>query len=138
MRRASDQVKPWHIQSSSGDIPQSHSVVLEAATDAKREPLQHSDTFVCDGAVNVPQLLRITRNTLLWEAELLGANALVDEQWSCTICGPKNRPNGTFKVQISYSASATRSGHLDPHLPVALGNVKGVPGLMTVIKRSTE
>ncbi|KAJ7439348.1 hypothetical protein FB451DRAFT_1059658 [Mycena latifolia] len=137
MRRASDQVKPWHIQSSSGD-PQSHLGVLEAATSPKREPLHHSDVFICDGAVNVVQLLRVTRNSLLEEAELFGANALVDEQWSCTICGPKHRPNGTFKVQISYSASATRSDRPDPHRPVALDKVKGVPGLMTVIKRINE
>ncbi|KAJ7682966.1 hypothetical protein B0H17DRAFT_942356 [Mycena rosella] len=138
MRRASDQVKPWHIQSSSGENPQSHPGVLEAVTSPKREPLHHNDVFICDGAVNVAQLLRATRNTLLEEAEFFGANALVDEQWSCTICGPKHRPNGTFKVQISYTASATRSDRADPHRPVALDQAKGVPGLMTVIKRMDE
>ncbi|KAJ7108558.1 hypothetical protein C8R44DRAFT_636374 [Mycena epipterygia] len=138
MRRASDQVKPWHIESSSGEDPQSHPGVLEAVTSPKREILRHTDVFICDGAVNVAQLLRATRNTLMEDAEVMGANVLVDEQWNCTICGPKHRPNGTFKVHISYSASATRSDRADPHRPVALDKVKGVPGLMTVIKRIPE
>ncbi|KAJ6627881.1 hypothetical protein B0H10DRAFT_2160968 [Mycena sp. CBHHK59/15] len=140
MRRASGQAKakPWHISSSSGEAPQSNPGVLEAATSPKREPLQQSDTFMCDGAVNVAQLLRASRNSLMEIAELMGANALVDEQWNCTICGPKHRPNGTFKVQISYTASAIRSDRADPHRPVALDNVKDVPGLMTVIKRIND
>ncbi|KAJ6588972.1 hypothetical protein B0H19DRAFT_1102323 [Mycena capillaripes] len=138
MRRASDQVKPWHIQSSSGEGPQSHPGVLEAVTGTEREPLQQTDIFICDGAVNVAQLLRATRNALLDEAQVMGANALVDEQWNCTICGPKHRPNGTFKVQISYTASATRSDRPDPHRPIALDKVKGVPGLMTILNRTTQ
>ncbi|KAJ6470655.1 hypothetical protein C8R47DRAFT_988604 [Mycena vitilis] len=138
MRRASEQVKPWHIESSSGEEPQSHPGVLEAATSTARESLRQTDIFICDGAVNVAQLLRATRNTLLDEAEIIGANALVDEQWNCTICGPKHRHNGTFKVQISYTASATRSERPDPHRPVALDKVKGVPGLMTILLRTPQ
>jgi len=137
MRRASDQVKPWHIQSSSGD-PQSHPGVLEAVTSTERAPLQSTDVFICESGVNVIQLLRVTRNTLMEEAESMGANVLVDEQWNCDICGPKHRTNGTFKVTISYTASAARSDRPDPHRPVALDKVKGVPGLMTVIKRISE
>ncbi|KAK7044749.1 hypothetical protein R3P38DRAFT_2880626 [Favolaschia claudopus] len=135
MRRAHDQIKPWHIESLSGEDPQSHPGVLEGATSTAREPLRHTDVFICDGAVNVAQLLRATRKSLLDLADLIGANALVDEKWNCTICGPKHRPNGTFKVEISYTASATRSDRPDPHRPVALDKVKGVPGLMTVVKR---
>ncbi|KAJ7906289.1 hypothetical protein B0H13DRAFT_2274095 [Mycena leptocephala] len=146
MRRASDQVKPWRIESSSGEDPQSHPGVEEAVTSTAREPLWRTDVFICDGAVNGAQLLRVVRNTLMELAELIGANALVDERWNCTILGPKHRPNGTFKVQqtlkgysqISYTASATRSDRADPHRPVALDKVKGVPGLMTVIKRLNE
>jgi len=69
-------------------------------------------------------------------AELAGANVLIDEQWKCTICGPKHRPNGTFKVQIHYTAKATRSDKPDPHKPVALDQVKGIPGLMTILSRN--
>ncbi|KAJ7740016.1 hypothetical protein DFH07DRAFT_71681 [Mycena maculata] len=138
MRRASDQAKPWHIQSSSGEDPQSHPGVVEATTSPTRERLQHTDIFICGGAVNVGHLLRATRKTLLEEAELMGANALVDEQWNCTICGPKHRPNGTFKVQISYTAFAIRSDLADPHRVVALDKVKDVPGVMTIIKRISE
>jgi hypothetical protein len=115
MRRASERAKPWHIESSSGEEPQSHLDVLEAVTSTAREPLHHTDTFICDGAVNVVQLLRATRNSLMELAEFIGANALVEEKsvssagsvaalilcrWNCTICGPKHRPNGTFKVQV--------------------------------------
>ncbi|KAJ7072119.1 hypothetical protein C8F01DRAFT_1243197 [Mycena amicta] len=135
MRRASDPVKTksWHIESSSGE-PQSHPGILEGASEL-REPITHRDVFICTDAVNVVQLLRATRNTLLEDAEFMGANALLDEHWDCTICGPKHRRNGSFKVEISYSASATRSERSDPHRPIALDKVKGVPGLMTVIKR---
>ncbi|KAJ7240822.1 hypothetical protein B0H12DRAFT_1134154 [Mycena haematopus] len=139
MRRARDQVKPRHIESSSGGDPQSHPDVLEGVTSEAREPLRQTDMFICDGAVNVGQLLRFTRHSLMEVAELIGANALVDEKWNCTILGPKpGRTNGTFKVRISYTASAIRSNRADPHRPVALDKVKNVPGLMTVIKRTVE
>ncbi|KAJ7158238.1 hypothetical protein C8R43DRAFT_882506 [Mycena crocata] len=140
MRRAREQAKPWHIQSSSGEDPQSHPGLLEAITSPKREKLQHNDTFICAGAVNVAQLLRATRNTLIEVAEFVGANALVEERWDCTIFVPKHRrPNETFKVQVSYCASAaTVVDRVDPHKPVALDKVKGVPGLMTVVKRIAE
>lgn len=80
MRRASERAKPWHIESSSGEEPQSHLDVLEAVTSTAREPLHHTDTFICDGAVNVVQLLRATRNSLMELAEFIGANALVEEK----------------------------------------------------------
>lgn len=80
MRRASDQVKPWRIESSSGEDPQSHPGVEEAVTSTAREPLWRTDVFICDGAVNGAQLLRVVRNTLMELAELIGANALVDER----------------------------------------------------------
>ncbi|KAF7321758.1 hypothetical protein MKEN_00697500 [Mycena kentingensis (nom. inval.)] len=140
MRRHSESAKAstrkdWHIFSTSGSEPQSHPGMLEAAGE-ERSLLAHKDVFVCSEAVNLAQLLRATRNTLLEDAEFMGANALVDERWEATICGPKNRRNGFFKVEISYSASATRSERADPHRPVALDQVKGVPGLMTVLKRT--
>ncbi|KAF8186966.1 hypothetical protein K438DRAFT_1907573 [Mycena galopus ATCC 62051] len=140
MRRASDQVKPRHIESSSGEDPQSHPDVLEAVTSTTaRAPLRHIDTFICTGAVNVAQLLRFTRNSLMEVAQFIGANALVDEKWDCTILRPKpGRTNGTFKVQISYTAFATLSDRADPNRPVALDKAKGVPGLMTVLKRIAE
>ncbi|KAJ7029263.1 hypothetical protein C8F04DRAFT_957461 [Mycena alexandri] len=142
MRRASDQVKkPWDVESSSGEHPQSHPGVLEAVRDPERAPLRQQDTFLCDGAVNLVQLLRATRNALMeLAAGLDGANVLVDEQWSCTIHGPKQRPNRTFKVQIMYTASAARSDCPDPHRPIALDKAKSasVPGLMTITKRITE
>ncbi|KAJ6487913.1 hypothetical protein C8R45DRAFT_994876 [Mycena sanguinolenta] len=139
MRRASDQVKPRNIESSSGEDPQSHPDVLEGVTGPARKPLSHTDIFICDGAVNVVQLLRFTRSSLMELAELIGANALVDEKWDCTILRPKpGRTNRTFKVRISYTASAARSDRADPHRPVALDKAHSVPGLMTVVKRIAQ
>nr|GAT42529.1 predicted protein [Mycena chlorophos] len=134
MRRASESAKSksWHIQSSSGSEPQSHPAVLEGASE-EREPVEHRDVFICADAVNVGQLLRATRNALMEDAESMGANALVDEHWEVTICGPKHRRNGSFKVEVSYSGAATHSEQPDPHRPVALDKAKGVPGLMTCI-----
>ncbi|KAF7360390.1 hypothetical protein MVEN_00768800 [Mycena venus] len=138
MRRTRDRVKPWLIESSSGEEPQSHPGLLEAVTSLVREPLRHTDIFICGEAVNVAQLLRTTRNALMEAAGDMGANALLDEKWNCTIYRSKHRRNETFKVQISYTASATRSDRADPRRPVALDKVKGVPGLMTVLKRIAE
>lgn len=63
-------------------------------------------------------LLRASRASLMETAELAGANALVDEEyvpfiphldltidillsrWTYTICGPKHRANGTFRVHV--------------------------------------
>ncbi|KAF7351240.1 hypothetical protein MSAN_01555500 [Mycena sanguinolenta] len=139
MRRASDQVKPRHIESSSGEDPQSHPDVLAGVTSTARKPLSHTDIFICDGAVNAGQLLRFTRRSLMEVAELIGANALVDEKWDCTILRPKpGRTNRTFKVRISYTASAALSERPDPHRPVALDKANSVPGLMTVVKRIAQ
>ncbi|KAG7441146.1 uncharacterized protein BT62DRAFT_982901 [Guyanagaster necrorhizus] len=133
MRRNS----PVHcIESSSGVAPQSHPGVEEGMGCQKREPMEVTDTFICLGAVNVKLLLRASRGVLLETAEHIGGNVLVDERWTCTIREPKNRPNGTFKVQIHYFASAARSSHPDPHRPVSLESAKGVPGLMTIVKRN--
>lgn len=73
-------------------------------------------------------------------------------RWSCTICGPKHRNDGTFKVtvrvslypflkgadifsQVSYTATAARTKLADPGNPVAIERAKGVPGLMTILDR---
>lgn len=38
-------------------------------------------------------------------------------------------------LQVQYSANAARSDRRDPGRPVALDRSKGVPGLMTILKR---
>ncbi|KAH7920182.1 hypothetical protein BV22DRAFT_1021700 [Leucogyrophana mollusca] len=136
LRRAKERTtKAHHVDSASGD-PQTHpSLRGEDATCKRKVPMGHGDVFVCTGAVDVAKLLRGSRASLLEKAELLGGNVLVDESWSCTICGPKNRKDGTFKVQIRYYASASRSSRPDPQKPVALDRVQNVPGLMTIIDR---
>ncbi|KAG9221551.1 hypothetical protein CCMSSC00406_0007190 [Pleurotus cornucopiae] len=141
MRRASSQAKvnaqgkPNHIESCSGLEPVTDlSLSGENATLSRKLPMTQTDVYTCIGGVNILVLLRATRSALMERAETLGANVLVDESWKCTIC--KNRSNGTYKVNIRYQARATRSSIPDPHKPVALDNAKGVPGLMTIIKRN--
>lgn len=94
------------------------------------------DLYECSGGVNVILLLRQTRKALLEYVQGLGANALTDEQWQSTICGPKH--GGVYRVQIRYSAVPKCSRKPDPGRPVALDQAKGVPGLMSILKRNGE
>ncbi|CAL1699488.1 unnamed protein product [Somion occarium] len=127
--------KSHHIESTSGE-PQTHpSLAREGVTSVRKVPLDTAENFVCRDGVDVIKLLRATRASLLEDAEAIGANALVDEQWFCTVCGPRHRRDGSFRVHIRYSANAVRSEVADPQRPVALENARGVPGLMTVVSR---
>ncbi|EIW78542.1 hypothetical protein CONPUDRAFT_60488 [Coniophora puteana RWD-64-598 SS2] len=130
-----------HLSLSSG-APQTHPCfahdvdLTSAMQPQRRVPLVHGDTFVCTGGVDVPRLLRASRASLLDKASLLGANVLVDESWTCTIRQPKMRRDGTYRVQVRYNASASRSNTTpDPQRPVALDKAKSVPGLMTILQR---
>ncbi|KAF8637921.1 hypothetical protein AX17_002542 [Amanita inopinata Kibby_2008] len=155
------------VESTSGGNPLSHPGLAENAC-LRREPIEQTDTYMCAGGVNVTTLLRATRGDLLDTASYLGANALIDEQWKCSIFGPKNRTKPTYKVQVSsapqspppalvaarpfpithitipsyaqinYKANATRSTQPDPLKPVALDQVQGVPGLMTILRRNDD
>ncbi|KAG0706964.1 hypothetical protein DFH29DRAFT_899366 [Suillus ampliporus] len=123
------------IDSTSGD-PQTHPLLQgEGATSKRKVPLVQSDLFLCRDAVDVPKLLRESRASLLERAEIMGANVLVDESWECSIRVPRDRRHGSFKVQIRYCASASRSSLPDPQKPIALHRVQNVPGLMTVLDR---
>jgi len=123
------------IVSTSGAEPITHPSLSNAASTHKVS-VSREDQFVCASGVDVPKLLRACRSTLLDQARTIGANVLVEEQWSATITPSKNRPDGSYKVQVQYSAHAARSDRRDPGRPVALDQSKGVPGLMTIIKRS--
>ncbi|EDR08177.1 uncharacterized protein LACBIDRAFT_294324 [Laccaria bicolor S238N-H82] len=127
----SAKVKPHHLISSSGE-PCTHPGLLEGASE-ERVDVEFIDHYECAGGVNVGILLRATRSSLVERVEDLGANALVEEQWECTICGPKN---GIFRVQVRYIACAANSTRPDPHKPVGIDQAKGVPGLMTILKRN--
>ena len=76
--------KRHHSESSSGQIPLSHPGLAEHACQ-RRESIERIDTFHCAGGVNVPVLLRSTRSELMDIASILGANALVEEQY---VSGP--------------------------------------------------
>jgi len=133
-RSVQEKEKGHHIRSISGDGPQNH----HSLADIPSEPglkLRREDFFVCANGVDIPKLLRATRASLLDEAISIGGNALVQEEWSSTICGPKNRRSGYFHVKISYSAVAVSSSTRDPGRPVAQHKAKSVPGLMTIVQR---
>ncbi|KAJ8469107.1 hypothetical protein ONZ51_g9206 [Trametes cubensis] len=134
MRRHRSKAKSHHIESTSGDSPQTHPS-LEGAASAEKIPLEKNETFVCRDGVDTTKLLRAVRGALLEKAQTFGGNVLVDERWSCTICGPRHRSDGTFRVYIHYSANAARSAKRDPQRPVALDKARGVPGLMTILNR---
>lgn len=123
------------IVSSSGPKPVTHTSLYGAVSPYK-VPMSRDDEFTCASGVDVPKLLRACRTSLLEQARTIGANVLVDEQWHVTIIPPKNLVDGSYKVQIQYSANATRSDRRDPGRPVALDQVESVPGLMTILKRT--
>ncbi|KAF9788310.1 hypothetical protein BJ322DRAFT_622596 [Thelephora terrestris] len=123
------------ISSSSGPAPITHPS-LPGAMSATKIPMNRDDEFICASGVDVPKLLRACRSTLLEQARKIGANVLVDEHWNVSITPQKTGEDGPYKVQIQYSANATRSDRRDPGRPVALDQAISVPGLMTIVKRS--
>lgn len=130
---SSSKLKPHHIVSSSGNAPITQPGIRESMLlEAPRIPVTYTDRFDVVGAVNTATLLRATKMKMLEAIENLGLglNALADEKWECTICGPKSKVN--YKVQIDYSATAVRCTRQDGFRPVALERAKSVPGLMTI------
>ncbi|KAH9941654.1 uncharacterized protein BXZ73DRAFT_41435 [Epithele typhae] len=138
LRRTRAAAKAHHIASTSGDAPRTHpALAADGAVLPRRVPLEERVTFVCRDGVDGAKLLRGVRALLLQQAADIGANVLVDEQWQMTICGPRHRSDGSFKVHVDYYACGARSQtQRDPQQPVALENIKDVPGLMTIVSRS--
>ncbi|KZP08208.1 hypothetical protein FIBSPDRAFT_761804 [Athelia psychrophila] len=134
MRNMKERTKSHHIVSSSGDSPQTHaSLQGDGVTSGEQVDMELNDVYSCQGAVDVSRLLRVSRAKLMQQAKYLNGNVLLDEHWQCTIRGPKNRRDGTFRVHIRYAASASRSYLPDPQRPIALDKARSVPGLMTVL-----
>ncbi|KAI0346467.1 hypothetical protein BDW22DRAFT_1323945 [Trametopsis cervina] len=130
-RQAQTQTTQYPIQSSSGG-PKTHPTLSgDDKTSPRKIPLVEERRFLCRDGVDVKKLLRTIRAFLLEEAQSLGANVLVDEEWTSHIHSP--RRDGVFKVDIRYVAYATRSDIPDPQQPVALDQAAGVKGLMTVL-----
>jgi hypothetical protein len=118
LRRTREKSKSHHIDSSSGE-PQTHpSLTGDGVTCAERVDIELNENYVCVGAVDVVKLLRCSRTKLFEKASFWNANVLIDEQyvvfgvvppivyltslfrWDCTICGPKHRRDGTFRVHV--------------------------------------
>ena len=72
--------KHHHVEFSSGQMPLSHPGIAEHAC-PRRESIERLDTYHCTDGVNVPVLLRTTRAELIDISSILGANALVEEQY---------------------------------------------------------
>ncbi|KAH8103064.1 hypothetical protein BXZ70DRAFT_905712 [Cristinia sonorae] len=123
--------KATALHSTSGDQPLTHPSIQEVSE--RKVPLAIEERFVCRDGVDAAKLLRAVRSSVYEKAESIGASVLVDEQWTCSIAGP--RKDNTYRVVIRYSASAARSSSSDPQKPVSLEQAKGVPGLMTVLAR---
>jgi len=134
-RKRATEDKAHHIRSTSGDEPQTHPSLTPDDDSPTGPHLSINEFFVCADAVDVPRLLKATRTTLHRRAMAVGGNVLLNEQWVCTICGPKHRRSGNFHVKIHYQAIASRSQTADPGIPPNLQRSKGVPGLMTIISR---
>jgi hypothetical protein len=134
--RAAKEKQKSHITCSSGTDPiTTPSLAAPNVVSVRKVSVVHQDQFICLGAVDLAKLLRACRATLFNNAENLGANVLVEEQWSAKISTAKHRNDGVFRVHIRYSASAARSEKCDSRRPVALDQAKGIPGLMTILER---
>jgi len=135
IRRVSQ--KSTDVECSSGPELQTHPGISEGSRSPRKECLERKDVYECSGAVVTSHLLRATRTALVKKAEDLGANALVDEQWKCSIRGPNH---GVYRAEVQYKASATMSSNPDPHRPVSLDRATQVPvdGLMTIIRRQSS
>ena len=73
--------KSKEIVSSSGPEPITHSA-LSGVVYPRKLAVSRSDEFICTSGVDIPQLLRACRVSLLEQARRdLGANVLVDEQY---------------------------------------------------------
>jgi len=96
------------------------------------------DFFECRGAVDVQRLLRLSRGRVVEQVEKLGGTTIVHEKWSCSITKHPNKQATMYRVLITYEATPARSDRPDPGQPIALDQVKGVPGLMTVVARDSR
>ena len=73
--------KLHHIDSNSGE-PQTHPSLLgEGVTCAEKVDLELKRVFICEKAVDVAKLLRLSRAELFERARLWNANVLVNEQY---------------------------------------------------------
>ncbi|TDL18749.1 hypothetical protein BD410DRAFT_728104 [Rickenella mellea] len=125
------------LESTSGPEPVTHAELKDDSSVKKHARLELEEVFMCANGVDVVKLLRASRGTLLDAAKLLRSNVLVDETWSCIICRPKSRPDGPYKVYVTYGAFVASCSKQDPHRPVSTQEARGVPGLMTILNRES-
>jgi hypothetical protein len=103
-------VKPNHIECTSGPELLTHPVIIQECDSIatasggcvevlKRARLTIRDTFECMGGVDCVKLLRASRTSLLEKAAMFQTNALVEEEWSLCVVGPKSK-SGNYRVQV--------------------------------------
>jgi len=131
------------IESTSGGTYTWPVLAEKGATEQIRIPIVQDDVFICTGGVDVVKLLRISRasayNTALVRADSYVERnkkvVLVDEHWQCTIVTTPHGHDLYYKSYVRYCALATVSKYADHEWPVAVDQVRGVPGLMTILER---
>ncbi|KAH9478427.1 hypothetical protein JR316_0008882 [Psilocybe cubensis] len=138
IKRLEESALGRHITVISSGEPKTQPSMTDACIGHDKLPVEYVDHFVCVGGVNIALLLRATRSALVEHIEDFGANGLINEMWECTISGPKQMHNGAYKIRVRYIADAVKSSVPDPRRPVALDKAKGIPGLMTIIKRGDD
>ena len=111
LRRSSSKAKAkeYPIESSSGE-PQTHPVLRgEGVTSARKVPLQDQRRFLCRDGVDVKKLLRTMRAEMLEEAQMIGANVLVDEWYVAYILlNPTSVWLTAEKVDMLHTRSQAR------------------------------
>ena len=111
LRRSSSKAKAkeYPIESSSGE-PQTHPVLRgEGVTSARKVPLQDQRRFLCRDGVDVEKLLRTMRAEMLEEAQMIGANVLVDEWYVAYILlNPTSVWLTAEKVDMLHTRSQAR------------------------------
>ncbi|KAF8585546.1 hypothetical protein K439DRAFT_1409883 [Ramaria rubella] len=129
-------VKSHHIECSSGSELKTHGRIMDAHPECRQsDMIVHNDFFVCLNGVDTKRLLLLARRRVFEKVEMLGGNAIIDERWSCTICKHETRRGIVYRISIMYQGTPARCTLPDPQRPVAMDEVKSVPGLMTVVSR---
>ena len=91
MRRHAKAAQDNHILTFESGSPVTDNA-LEGDTFTQSElPITRSEVYTCTGGVDSEKLLQGTRRAIFSSVAAVGANALVEEQWSCTICTSKKR-----------------------------------------------
>ncbi|KIJ40200.1 hypothetical protein M422DRAFT_174167 [Sphaerobolus stellatus SS14] len=119
---------------SSGAEAKTHDLIVDSNPECRNTAvIVYRDVSECRDGVDVQRLLRLSRAKVMQRVEKLGGNTIVHEKWSCLITKHPSKQTTAYRVSITYEGTPARSDLPDPGQPIALDQVKGIPGLMTVV-----